>query len=283
MKSADLHFHTKCSDGKHSIGEVVQILEKARSTGLALAVLTDHDGIEGFEEFSSLVQKWWTPVCASEISCSFTDPVTKKNRELHLLMYGISPLDSFLTDKLKNFKEERLQRFRRICEKLAAAGITVDAERIITQHQGALGRPHIADALVAAGHATSRADAFDRYLYDGSPYNVEKWRFSVEDALAWAQKKGYKTSIAHPGQYHFSEPHLQYFKDCGVSALEVVHPRHSAEDQAYYRRQATRLGLSVSGGSDFHAFESDSREGVPSLGRTQYSLDEAKAFLGSWL
>ncbi|MDB5037568.1 MAG: hypothetical protein JWQ35_1096, partial [Bacteriovoracaceae bacterium] len=112
---------------------------------------------------------------------------------------------------------------------------------------------------------------------------VKKWRFPLEEAVLYAKKKGCKTSIAHPGQYHFREKELQTFKDIGVDAIEVYHPRHAPSDSGYYDAAANRYGFLTSGGSDFHSADSDVLGELPSLGRSFYPLDRAKKFLGDFL
>lgn len=279
MKVADLHFHSLHSDGKHSVSWLVERLELARSSGLELAVLTDHDQIEGFTEFSKLTQKWFRSICALELSCTFEDS-RNKSRELHLLVYGLNPQDEDLQRRLAKFRVERENRFFKICKKFEEAGIHLDAEGWVRRHQGVLGRPHVADALVEAGYASSRTDAFDRFLKDDSPYYVAKWRFPLDEAVVFARRHGCKTSIAHPGQYGFQEDELRIFKDLGVDALEVYHPRHLKAQTRYYDQACRRFGFLRSGGSDFHSDETDRIEGYPSLGRTQYPIEEAKRFLG---
>lgn len=280
MKTADLHFHTTHSDGKHSVADILGFLKNARSSGLSLAVLTDHDGIEGFEEFKDGVKDWWPAICASELSCEFDCPATGATRELHLLVYGLNPIDQDLQKKFEAFRQARHDRFFRICERLTAAGIKIDAQAIAKAHPGVLGRPHVADALVAAGYAKDRADAFDRYLKAEKGFVVKKWRFPLVDAVQFARSKGWKTSIAHPGQYGFRDLELRYFKDQGVDALEIYHPRHKPEDQVYYREACRRYGFKSSGGSDFHDLDHDRLGNLASIGHTKYPLDEAKTFLG---
>jgi len=280
MKTADLHFHTLNSDGKHSVQEILRLISEARPLGLELAVLTDHDGVGGFEEFQEGVKDWFQPICASELSCEFEDPATKTFRELHLLVYGLDPKDLELQAKFAEFRQARHDRFFKICERLGAAGIKVDAVKMAKRHQGVLGRPHVADALVEAGHAKDRVEAFDRYLKAEKGFMVKKWRFSLTDAVQWAKVKNWKTSIAHPGQYGFKDLELRHFRDLGVNAIEIYHPRHKPEDVVYYRAAAQRYDFKTSGGSDFHDSCHDHLQNRASLGRTQYPLDEAKAFLG---
>jgi predicted metal-dependent phosphoesterase TrpH len=277
MATADLHFHSTCSDGKHSVDWIIKTLSMDRAQDLKLAVLTDHDGVSGFEEFAEGVRQWWTPICASELSCTFFDGA--RDRELHLLVYGLNPKDPVLQEKLKRFREEREKRFFRIGEKLRAAGYQLDLESLAEKHPGVLGRPHIADALVEAGHVKDRSEAFSRFLKSDGKYYVAKWRFPLEEAVAYAKKNGCKTSIAHPGPYHFREKELQLFSDLRVDAIEIFHPRHDAGEVRYYRDAAKRFGFAISGGSDFHSADVDLKDGRASLGRSMLPFEEAAQFL----
>ncbi len=283
---ADLHFHTVCSDGKHPVAWVAERLYHAhKHYGLELAVLTDHDGVYGFGEYESLVRDWTFPICASELSCTYSDPKNSgKSIELHLLMYGIDPHDQEIQTEFRRFKEERENRFFRMCERVREAGHSIDAEGFAKRHQGVLGRPHVADLMVESGIVKDRAEAFDKYLKDGKPFSVPKWRFPLEQALDYARRKKCKTSVAHPGQYGFQKDLLATWKDLGVDAIEIHHPRHTPEMTRAYWLIAKELGFSISGGSDFHTRETDlSAGGEPSLGRTSYKMEDAREFLGELL
>lgn len=277
MQRADLHFHSTCSDGKHSIEWLAQKLGKEFKSGLRLAVLTDHDGVDGFEVFSELTSKYWPSIRACELSCYMKRET--HDQELHLLIYGIEKSDDFLNSIFERFRHERRRRFFEMCRRLNEAGFQVNAEAIAAEHPGRLGRPHVADALVEAGHATNRKDAFERFLYKESPYNIPKWKLDIDEILTHTRVKSYPTSIAHPGIYQLNEADLQELKDMGLSAIEVFHPRHTLEQLEFYREQAEYLGLSISGGSDFHDAQSDKIDNQPSLGMSAYSLEMAESFL----
>jgi predicted metal-dependent phosphoesterase TrpH len=281
MATADLHFHSTCSDGKHPVSWLIQTLDQARSSGLGFAVLTDHDGFEGFEEFAHGVKGWWRPICASELSCTFQ--LEGRERELHLLIYGLDPRDALLLEKVARFREERAKRFYKIADKLRDAGFALDVKSIVDGHPGVLGRPHIADALVQAGVVKSRIEAFEKFLKSDGRFYVKKWRFPLEEAVAYAKSKACKTSVAHPGSYDFREKELAIFKAMGVDAIEVYHPRHTLSEHSYYDQAAKRFGFKISGGSDFHMDESDRIGKFPSLGRSPYPLSEAERFLKDFL
>jgi predicted metal-dependent phosphoesterase TrpH len=279
LRTADLHFHSLHSDGKHSVADLSRFIKDRLEADLELAVLTDHDGVAGFEEFSDELRGCMPLVCASELSCSFQDPRSGRDRELHLLVYGLDPSDEYLRSRFAAFREARRQRFFRICENFKAAGYDLDAEEIARRHHGVLGRPHIADALVEKGYVKTRQEAFEKFLFDGHPLGVTKWRLPLEEVCREAKSRGWRTSIAHPGQYDFRDVQLSYFKDLGVDALEIYHPRHNHDLYLYYNEKCKRFGFMATGGSDFHSIDSDQRSGVPSLGRVRYPYDQARQFL----
>lgn len=277
-----MHFHSLNSDGRHSVAWLRAQLKIATKQGLKFAALTDHDGVDGFEEFAAGLTDW-KPLCAAELSCTFKDPQSLQQRELHLLIYGLSSTDTDLRKYLDRFRKERVLRFFKICEKLKAAGIHVDAEKLSRTHPGLLGRPHVADALIEAGYAVSREDAFDKFLKDRGRFDVPKWRFDLEEAVDYAKRHGCRTSIAHPGQYDFRDKHLQYFKDIGVDAIEVYHPRHTESDLQYYQIKTAELKMMKTGGSDFHSESSDRFGDSPSIGRRGIPFDEVQVFLEPFL
>lgn len=279
LKTADLHFHSTHSDGKHSVADLSRYIKERLEADLELAVLTDHDGVNGFAEFSEELRGWMPLVCASELSCSFDDPVSGRDRELHLLAFGLDPQDDYLKSCFQSFRESRQRRFFQLCENFRTAGMDLDAQAIASRHHGVLGRPHLADALVEKGIVKTRQEAFERFLYDGHPLGVKKWRMPLEEVAREAKRRGWKTSIAHPGQYGFKEAQLGYFKDIGIDALEIYHPRHTRDLYLYYNEKCQQMGFLSTGGSDFHGIEYDQRSGVPTLGRVRYPYDQARRFL----
>lgn len=274
---ADLHFHSTCSDGKHSVAWLTGELNSRPNLGLA--VLTDHDGVDGFDEFSKSLDSRIKTVRACELSCYF-QRAENLDQELHLLVYGIAKEDHYLNSIFEKFRHSRKDRFLEICRRLEMAGFKVDAEGFIKNHPGRLGRPHVADALIQAGHVQTRREAFERFLHAGSSYLVEKWRLDIEDVITHCKNKNYMTSIAHPGIYGLQRGDFLKLKKMGLVAIEVFHPKHAQSDHQKYMEIAKDLELKISGGSDFHASEFDKKEGQASLGRTQYPLEMAENFLG---
>jgi len=282
LERADLHFHSNNSDGKHSIEELSVWLEEQSGAGLKLAVLTDHDGCEGFPAFEEASAGHWPAIRACELSCELEFSQNRRS-EIHLLIFGIQNEDNVLKGIFERFREDRKRRYFGICKKLEEAGYAVATDKIANAHKGVLGRPHVADALIEAGTVQSRQEAFDRFLTNRSKYLVPKWRVPVQEALSHSRRLGYRTSLAHPGIYGIQERHLETLKEMGLDAVELVHPKHGPAEEEMYRDIAQKLDLFESGGSDFHDARSDFRNGFPSLGRAPYSYDKAKEFLSPFL
>lgn len=276
---ADLHFHSQFSDGKYPVEWIAEELGRARELGCELAVLTDHDGIQGALKMRSLLPSGMASVLASEISCEL---VWKgRSTEVHLLVYGIQEEDVYFQKIFKSLKESRRQRFRLMLERLTAAGFDLDISEKDFGSETNLGRPHIAEALVNAGYAKDMSEAFDRFLKTGSPYLVKKSRPSLEEVLAHCLEVGAVSVLAHPAIYSLGREHLEWAAERGLSGLEVIHPSHGKPEQKKYRSLAESLGLKRSGGSDFHGypedFDPESRQ--PSLGRAPFPLKEAEDLL----
>ena len=147
-----------------------------------------------------------------------------------------------------------MRRIREICERLAGLGVGVGFDEVAARSSGhSLGRPHVADALVANGTVRNRQEAFDRYLADGKPGYVNYGRkITVSEAAELLHGAGGITSIAHPKFLKDQEGFARMLRRTGVKAIEAYHPDHSAAERARYLEVADALGLLVTGGSDFH-------------------------------
>lgn len=274
---ADLHFHSTASDGRHTVEELAKYLESADQC--SIVALTDHDTMDSVSDLKAILPSHLKLISGAEMSC--TVDLKSKNQEFHLLIYGIPQNDAEFHAMKERFQEERTLRFFKMCDRFESAGFHLDARNFYRDHQGSLGRPHLADLLVRKGYASSRKDAFDRWLSDQSSFVEKKWLYSVHDALQFAKDKNCRTSIAHPGAYRFSKFELSAFREMGVDAIEVFHPLHDRQQTDAYLALANDLGFAVSGGSDFHDIKSDVMPGGEArLGRFAYEAHYAEAFLG---
>jgi 3',5'-nucleoside bisphosphate phosphatase len=161
--------------------------------------------------------------------------------------------------RLADFREARRSRAQRIVEKLNAIGVRITFDDVLAvAGDAALGRPHVARAMVENGWARDLRDAFDRYLGAGRPAYQDKKRLSIPDAIALVHECGGVAVYAHPGSDATVE-HVARLVEAGLDGLEVVHPSHSAEDRARILALVEHFGLVPSGGSDSHGAPDGSR------------------------
>lgn len=257
---ADLHVHTTFSDGMLTPGSVV---ERAAEVGLSAVGITDHDAVGGIPEaLARGVELGLEVVPGVEISAGIN------GQEIHVLGYWIDHANAELNGWLQRFQAVRVDRVGRILERLASLGIHIDYDYVIALGgPGAVGRPHIAKALVEYGYVGTEAEAFETLIGDHCPGYISRERVSPSEAIAIIGNAGGVAGWAHPGIEQHDE-WLESFVEAGICALEVVHPDHSREDVERYRRLADRFGLIPTGGSDFHGGD---REGSQPLGR--YTVD----------
>ncbi|MDZ7373175.1 MAG: PHP domain-containing protein [candidate division KSB1 bacterium] len=243
-KRVDLHLHSSVSDGLFGPAELVR---KAAAAGLRAIALTDHDEVGGIEEALRAGKAVGIEVVPGiEISCE------GGSLDVHMLGFFVDPRHPEIRDYVHWYHEERLQRGRRMVQRLAELGIHLDfAELVQRVGSGALGRPHIADALLQHGYVSSIAEAFERYLGDGRPAYVPKRKLSPADAVELIHRAGGLAVLAHPGDGLSREEVLRAI-ELGIDGLEAVHPRHSAENVEWIRKIARDHGLLETGGSDFH-------------------------------
>ncbi len=209
--------------------------------------LTDHDEVAGIPELVEAGAELGIEVLSGvEISTSWED------LDLHLLAYGFDPQDPGITEMLDRARTGRRDRARRMVEKLGQLDVPValgEVERIAGE--GAVGRPHVARALLEAGHVKTLREAFDRYLGDGKPACVEKAKTPPEDAIARVHAAGGVTSVAHPVVIGGRET-LERLLPVGADGVEVRHSLHGKASEAAFDDFARANGLLRTGGSDFH-------------------------------
>lgn len=247
----DLHTHSTASDGARPPRDVVRA---ARELGLAAVALTDHDTVDGLgearEEGSALGVRI---VAGIELSA------VEGDAETHVL--GLHLQDAGRLDaQLRGLRAMRLTRAERIVARLNDLGVRVTLEDVLSHSGGgAVGRPHIARALVNDGWATDMRDAFDRYLGNGRAAFVPKDRLSIGDAIAMIHHAGGLAILAHPGQSG-NRKRIELLVGLGLDGVEVRHPSHNADDITRLSALVEHFRLIPSGGSDWH--------GVAEGGRT---------------
>jgi 3',5'-nucleoside bisphosphate phosphatase len=239
----DLHTHSTASDGSRTPGEVVVA---ARAAGLAAFALTDHDTIAGLPDARAAgAQQGVRVISGVELSA------VEGDIETHILGLHLSELAD-LEHELIALREMRMTRAARMVERLNALGIAVTFEAVLAQAAGgALGRPHVARALIAGGFATDFREAFERYLGNGKPAFVAKDKLPLAEAIGLIHKAGGLAVLAHPGQLATRE-RLATLAALGLDGVEVLHPSHSWDESQRLDALAAELELVRSGGSDWH-------------------------------
>lgn len=262
----DLHLHTTASDGTLSPPDLVA---RAACAGLSTISVTDHDTVAGLDEARAAA-------AARGITCIPGIEITavEAGDDVHVLGYFVDPDSAALVDFLAAQRADRLRRVREMCARLSALGIGISADELIGRASAyatqSVGRPAIADALVRAGHARDREDAFDRLIGRGRPAYVPRRGVSAADVVRIIDRAGGIASLAHPvlaGIDHL----IPSLAACGLAALEARHTDHPPEVEAHYRAMASRLGLAVSGGSDFHG---DGTANADAIGRVTLPQDD---------
>jgi hypothetical protein len=268
MDKADLHVHTRASDGDLSPGEIVRLAGKRELLAVAI---TDHDTIIGAPEGLQAGSELNVNVIPGiEISAVY-DPGT-----LHMLGY-FGRFPSGLEDDLEKIQKGRLDRFPKIIERLNSMGLDMsveDVSRIAGDAQ--IGRPHIAKALIKKGYVKDFDDAFEKYLGKGKPAYVEKEKLTWEDALALIKQHKGISVLAHPFTLELKNSELKNLvnsmKEAGLNGIEVYYPEHTPEQTKLYKAIARDAGLILTGGSDFHTPERGASLGDCGIGEDNLKI-----------
>jgi 3',5'-nucleoside bisphosphate phosphatase len=244
--SIDLHVHTKASDGLYSPADIVKM---AVSAGVSVLGIADHDTVNGIDEaLAAASKKELELIPGVEINSYNGDA------EYHILGYFLDHKNSELLRALEELRAARIRRMHRIVSKLGLIGITVNPQEILRfAESGTVGRPHIAQALVRNGYATSIRDAFDRYIGEGKPAYAPRSKLTPVEAIDIIKTAGGLAALAHPGLWH-GDALIPQLAAWGIVGIEVYSPDHTAVQVARYRDTARSLGLVALGGSDFHGW-----------------------------
>lgn len=250
----DLHTHTTASDGTDSPSEVVR---KAAELGLLAVAITDHDTVAGHEEaFEAGKRHNIEVVGGCELSTS------NHGQSVHILGLWLPRDTGLYAEYLASLQNTRAQRNERIIHKLQSLGINISYDEVLRQtkeHFGdvhSIGRPHIAYALLQGGYIAKENDAYELYIGQGKPAYVAREGASPQEAVAFLASIGATVSIAHPMILSCSPEErndlVADLKAAGLHAIEAYHSSHSDSDVRQCVELATRHGLALSGGSDYH-------------------------------
>ena len=250
MTFVDLHCHSTASDGTLAPRDVVRLASEIKLSAIAL---TDHDTIGGIAEASAEAARLGIDFLPGiEVSAKFSYPGT-----LHILGYGIDPANATLTKLTEELRSGRDDRNARIVAKLRSLGIDITIDEVLARAAGTVGRPHIAQVLVAKGIVSHVQEAFQKYLGQGGLAYEDKERFTPAEAIAMIHAAGGVAICAHPTQLRLPnlarvEHVLKDLVDVGLDGVEVIHSDHRPYDVKFLDAFATKYRLLKGGGSDFH-------------------------------
>jgi 3',5'-nucleoside bisphosphate phosphatase len=246
----DLHTHSTASDGTLPPEQVVAA---AHAAGLSALALTDHDTLAGIPAAARAGETLGVRVVPGvELSAHDGD------REIHILALHVTRL-AVLESRLETFREGRTLRASQIVDRLRGLGVDISVDTVMQEANGAaVGRPHIARAMIREGAARDLRDAFDRYLGAGRPAFVPKQRLEVREAISIAHEAGGLAIWAHPGS-DGRRARLEPLVALEIDGVEVRHPSHMLEDISRLAALTEFFGLVPSGGSDWHGLPEGTR------------------------
>jgi predicted metal-dependent phosphoesterase TrpH len=243
-ETIDLHVHSTASDGSVSPEGVVQ---RACAAGLHAIALTDHDTLAGVPEAIAAGERYQVRVLAG---CEFS--VAAAWGEMHVLGYFLPPGSPDLEIFLERCRADRVRRAQEMVQQLQRLGVHLEFESVLQESGGgAVGRPHVARAIVRHGGATDTSDAFDRFIGRGRPAFVEKRLPSFRSVVDVVHAAGGLVSVAHLKE-RGTRGVIERLKGEGLDAIETRHPSHDADLRARLTDIAIDLGLLRTGGSDWH-------------------------------
>jgi hypothetical protein len=252
MNRVDLHAHTTASDGTLTPRELVQL---AAEKGLAALGITDHDTTDGVLEAQTAGQHlgvWVVP--GVELNTDTDDG------HIDILGYFVDINNQEFQDMLSTIRNARYHRARRMVEKLNDLGRPISFERVLELSiEGAVGRPHVAQALLEAGHVSTIREAFELYIGRHGPAYVDRYRMSPQEACALVRQAGGVPCLAHPtpDTDPFSDPKdlrrlIPELREAGLGAMECFYPGYPPAVSEWLLELAEQFDLAPTGGSDFH-------------------------------
>ena len=270
----DLHTHSNRSDGTESPADLVK---RALTDGLDVLGLTDHDTTAGWDEAAKAAESAGLRLVRGiEVSCVFA------GYGVHLLAYLPDPTYPPLGRELQRVLDGRNSRLPATLERLRALGIDIDVHdvRRVAGETAAMGRPHVADALVELGVVRDRNEAFNTYLGPQGPAYVHRYAADLEDMIGTVVAAGGVTVLAHPWASRHNHSALDAagiarLREVGLSGLEVDHEDHDPATRAALRAVAGDLDLVVTGSSDYHGLGKVDHD----LGRNTTAPDQLERLL----
>ena len=249
MADVDLHLHTRASDGRLTPRELIALVARK---GLRVVAVTDHDSTEGLDEAMEAARAFPHLTVIPGIELSTDIP----GDEIHVLAYFVRHKDEELLATLRKFRQGRLERGKGMVEKLRDMGMDIEWQRVQEiAGDGAVGRPHVALALMEKGYVSQTNEAFEKYLGRNGPAYVEREKLTPVDAVEAITSWGGVAVLAHPAQLLDLDDKLEELKSAGLVGMEVYYAQYSEERIQELASTAARHGLLPCGGSDYHALD----------------------------
>ncbi len=270
MSLVDLHIHSTASDGKFSPSAIVS---KAVEIGLKVISITDHDSTDGVAPALKAAKAFpgLTFIPGVEISTDLPDG------EAHILGYFIDYASPDFQKELLRFRDSRLGRGRRMVAKLNELGIKIDWARVQTiAGDGAIGRPHVAQAMLEKGYIKTFVEAFDKYIGHGGPAYVEREKMTPEEAVALVLRAKGIPVLAHPFTVKKPEAMVKSLKKTGLMGIEAYYKDNTPAATAATLKLAKKYGFIATGGTDYHGI-GDSHEVM--LGGVEVPLKAAERLI----
>jgi 3',5'-nucleoside bisphosphate phosphatase len=245
----DLHSHSTVSDGLDSPSRLV---EKMSQAGVSALALTDHDALGGLDEARKAAGAAGLDLIpGAEISAD-----TAGGEDVHILALFVDESNQPFRRKLEIRQENRKVRGVQMAQNLIAAGYRLDLDAIRSDvGDGVWGRPHLARALVAAGHAKDNDDAFARFLHKKCSWYVPQEKWAAAEVVQAIRDAGGVSSLAHAVWYKEADAVVEELVDRGLDAIEVFHPDHGEAQIARFSKLARKFHLLLTAGSDYHGIE----------------------------
>jgi predicted metal-dependent phosphoesterase TrpH len=261
---ADLHLHTRYSDGTYTPEELVR---QAKRHNLAVISLTDHDTVQGCEQTAA--------ACAAEgIEFISGSELTAEQggHELHILGYFLDTHNPRLLEEMRRFQQVRQERIREMVSRLNELGLPLKVEDVFElANCESPGRPHVARAMVKAKLCEDLDEAFERFLKKNRPAWVPKFKMSAETAIELIHHAGGVAVLAHPGLNRTDEV-IPGMVKAGLDGIECYHTKHTRTTAERYVQIAKQYGLLVTGGSDCHG----ASKGKPLIGTVKLPLENVE-------
>ena len=250
MKKVDLHTHSTASDGTYSPSELI---DYAHEKGLSAIALTDHDTVSGLSE--AIERGKLYPEL--EVIPGIEYSTVRNNKDVHIVGLYINYQDENYKKSLQSFVDSRIERNRKICQKLTDAGMPITYEELVEANPGAIiTRAHFGRMLLAKGYTTSIKEAFDRFIGDHCPCYVPREKITPEMAIDQILSAGGIPILAHPVLYGLGRDAMDELvhamKDAGIVGIEALYGTYTAQDERDIKSLAIKYDLHSRGGSDFH-------------------------------